>query len=209
MITQLKSAIYSLKSNSGSWFESNEFGRICLNAGFELTVRDRLLENLHLEFQKINPNYSIVSEYSKHGEGCHKRADMALLEGSLCGKEITCEGIFEIKTNFSTQFNSDIKSRLAADWSKWNNWVNKKPSNKLCIMYIIVDITPDEPTECYFAKYTRVNKIDFQEIENHFVDFARNKKGTYSRLEKAFQAYCLYPGCEKFNISTSFLFMER
>jgi hypothetical protein len=136
--------------------------------------------------------------------GRHLRADMALLEGSLCGDEFKCEGIFEIKTNFTAQSFNIIKKRLADDWSKWNEWTNA--NKKLCLIYIVTEIKHDESSN-NFPKYKQ-KPTKIEKIEDYFIRFSEENGGHYNKINK-FNASSSYPGCGVFNITTNFLVIEN
>ena len=191
------------------WFTSSEFGRIALNGGFELTVRDRLLEPLHLELNGRESNYSIISEYSRHGMGGNLRADIALLDEPLNdNKAPRCKTIFELKTNFRSQFR-EIKSRTQNDFDKW--FSAKKPmAFDYCYLHLVIDINPSVH-KGYFPKYQKQNPAPIAEVNEFFVDFAEhNGCSLLENVSNPYSAECKYPCYDSpIKINTYFFILER
>ena len=210
MQAEIVSALNGLKDGRGTpWLESGEFGRIALNGGFELTVRDRLLEPLHLEFNGRQNTYSIVSEYSRHGMGGNLRADIALLDGPLNGnKDPRCKIIFELKTNFCSQF-SDIKSRTKSDFDKWS-MAEKPMVFDYCYLHLIVEIISSVENG-HFPKYKTKNPVPIDEINKFFVEFAENNGcSLLENVSKPYSTECKYPCYESpFKINTYFFILEK
>ena len=210
MLAEVFSALNGLKDGRGGfWFESGEFGRIALNGGFELTVRDRLLEPLHLEFNGRQNTYSIVSEYSRHGMGGNLRADIALLDEPLNdNKAPRCKTIFELKTNFCSQF-LDIKSRTQSDFDKWLRAENPMAFD-FCYLHLVIEITPSIHNG-YFPKYKKSKPVPINEINKFFVDFAKNNDcSLVENVSSPYSAECKYPCYESpLKINTYFFILEK
>lgn len=206
------------------WFTSTEFGRIALNGGFELTVRDRLLEPLHTIINNASVNDSIVSEYSKHeykyqhlvkGELKNKslRADMAQVE-DLLSTSPECKSVIELKANFSSQFHSDIKKRTQDDYNKWFPTppaAQDFPKFHYYYLHIIVEITDPKTLiphsynpSMYFPKYQNAkNKeaVVIQEIQNYFNSFsAKNNCNIYAMTD---------PSIDNKNLAVSPAFISK
>jgi len=214
MITEIKNALDSIKCGKGKpWFASSEFARLAVNGGFELTIRDRLLEPLHQEFQKQSNSISVISEYSQHGfkgkptkKGTFQslRADIGIVDGPLCppykGKT---KAIIELKTNFSSQF-GDIKSRAMADWDKWDK-ARKARSDGICwgLIYNITDITSPNMHGAYFPKYTTKHPVAIKDIESFFSAFAKKENLAFQWMGPQ-KSSCKYSGCSSLYLDTYF-----
>lgn len=210
MREEIVCALNELQDNRGVlWLNSVEFGRIALNGGFELTVRDRLLEPLHREFNRRNKTYSIVSEYSRHGMGGNLRADIALLDGPLNSpKDPQCKTIFELKTNFCSQI-ADIKSRTKHDFDKWFK-AEIPMVFDYCYMHLIVEIISSENSG-FFPKYKKKNSVHIGEVSDFFNGFSENNDcSLIQNISTPYSTECKYPCYEPpFKISTYYFILEK
>lgn len=229
--------LQGLTDGSGAClFNSNEFGRLALNGGFEFTVRDRLLDPLHTKVNQAIPNDSIVSEYSKHGYINGKKdkngkdiillADMARLEGLMSVPMPPCRGIIELKANYSSQL-SEIKNRTIADYEKWFQPSVTAPDFPYYYLHIIVEVDPDTRPCGYFPKYPRgVRKSISNLMDDIQVFFSGFNRGctlysitSTSQSQKSplvnlniqhpeYSTNCIYPGFSAC-IKTHFFLLEK